>query len=65
MNNFVRYKNHVLAKNSEAFSMLSAAERAKPEEKKLLLRKLDQHLKLLDQQAKQLLERYEQPKTLP
>jgi hypothetical protein len=65
MNNFVKYKHHVLAKNSEAFSMLSAAERAKPEEKKLLLRKLDQHLKLLDQQAKQLLERYEQPKTLP
>jgi hypothetical protein len=59
MNNFVKYKNHVLAKNSDAFSMLSAAERAKPEERKLLLRKLDQHLKLLDQQSKQLLERYD------
>jgi hypothetical protein len=58
MNNFVKYKQHVLAKNSEAFSMLSAAERAKPEERKLLLRKLDQHLKLVDQQAQQLLERY-------
>ena len=45
--------------------MLNAAERAKPEERKLLLRKLDQHLKLLDQQHKQLLERYEQPKALP
>ena len=59
MNNFVKYRNHVLAKNSEAFSILSAAERAKPEERKLLLRKLDQHLKLLDQQHKQLLERYD------
>jgi hypothetical protein len=58
MNNFVKYKQHVLAKNSEAFSMLSAADRAKPEERKLLLRKLDQHLKLIDQQAQQLLERY-------
>ena len=65
MNNFVRYKTHVLAKNSEAFSIWNAAERAQGEERKQLLRKLDQHLKLLDQQAKQLLERYEQPKTLP
>jgi hypothetical protein len=58
MNNFVKYKQHVLAKNSEAFSIWSAADRAKPEERKLLLRKLDQHLKLVDQQAQQLLERY-------
>jgi hypothetical protein len=58
MNNFVKYKQHVLAKNSEAFSMLNAAERAQGEERKQLLRKLDQHLKLLDQQHRQLLERY-------
>jgi hypothetical protein len=58
MNNFVRYKQHVLAKNSEAFSMLSAADKAKPEERKILLKKLDQHLKLLDKQAQDLLERY-------
>ena len=59
MNNFVKYKQHVLAKNSEAYSIWAAAERAKPEERKLLLKKLDQHLKLLDQQHKQLLERYD------
>lgn len=58
MNNFVKYKHHVLAKNSEAFSMLNAADKAKPEERKALLRKLDQHLKLLDKQAQDLLERY-------
>jgi hypothetical protein len=58
MNNFVRYKQHVLAKNSEAFSIWNAAERAKPEERKQLLKKLDRHLKLVDQQHKQLLERY-------
>jgi hypothetical protein len=59
MNNFVKYKQHVLAKNSEAFSMFNAAERAQGEERKQLLRKLDQHLKLLDQQHRQLLERYD------
>ena len=48
----------MLAKNSEAFSMLNVAERAQGEERKQLLRKLDQHLKLLDQQHQQLLERY-------
>jgi hypothetical protein len=58
MNNFVRYKQHVLAKNSEAFSIWNAADRAKPDERKLLLRKLDQHLREVDQQHQQLLERY-------
>jgi len=61
MNNFVKYKQHVLAKNSEAYSIWVAADKSKPEERKLLLRKLDQHLKLLDQQHKQLLERYDTP----
>ena len=59
MNNFVKYRNHVLAKNSEAYSMLSAADKAKPEERKTLLKKLDQHLKLVEAQHKQLLERYD------
>jgi hypothetical protein len=58
MNNYTKYRHHVLAKNSEAFSLLSAAERAKPEERKLLLKKLDQHLKLVEKQAQELLERY-------
>ena len=58
MNNFVKYKQHLLAKNSEAYSILSAADKAKPEERKVLLRKLDQHLKLVNKQAQDLLERY-------
>jgi hypothetical protein len=55
MNNFVKYRNHVLAKNSEAFSMLSAAERAKPEERKLLLKKLDQHLRDVERRYQELI----------
>lgn len=58
MGNFVKYRHHVLAKNSEAYSLLSVAERTHGEERKQLLKKLDQHLKLVDQQHKQLLERY-------
>jgi hypothetical protein len=58
MNNFVKYKHHLLAKNSEAYSLLSAAERARPEDRKQLLRKLDQHLKEVDRQARELVERY-------
>jgi hypothetical protein len=59
MNNFVRYKQHVLAKNSEAFSIWNAAEKLTGKDRELALRKLDQHLKLLDQQHRQLLERYD------
>jgi hypothetical protein len=54
MNNFVRYKNHVLAKNSEAYSIWSAADKAKPEERKLLLKKLDQHLKEVERRYQEL-----------
>ena len=59
MNNFVKYRHHVLAKNSEAFSLLSAAEKLAGKEREQLLKKLDQHLKLVDQQHRQLLERYD------
>jgi hypothetical protein len=56
MNNFVKYKNHVLAKNSEAYSLLLAYQKSGDSKDQ---RKLEQHLKLLDQQHKQLLERYD------
>lgn len=52
MNNFVKYKTHVLAKNSEAYTLWQTAQKSgdyKP---------LDRHLKLVEQQHKQLLERY-------
>jgi hypothetical protein len=52
MNNFVNYKTHVLAKNSQAYELWQLAQKSgeyKP---------LDQHLKLVAQQHKQLLERY-------
>jgi hypothetical protein len=55
MNNFVKYKHHVLAKNSEAYSLLSAADKAKPEERKLLLKKLDQHLREVDRRYQELI----------
>jgi hypothetical protein len=54
MNNFVRYKNHVLAKNSEAFSLLSAAEKLTGKERELALRKLDQHLRDVDRRYQEL-----------
>jgi hypothetical protein len=54
MNNFVKYKQHVLAKNSEAFSIWNAAERAQGEERKQLLRKLDQHLKDVERRYQEL-----------
>lgn len=52
MNNFVKYKTHVLAKNSEAYTLWQAAQKSGD------YKALDRHLKLVDQQYKQLLERY-------
>ena len=45
MQNYVTYKHHVLAKNSDAASMLSAANKASGKEREQLLKKLDQHLR--------------------
>jgi hypothetical protein len=55
MNNFVKYKTHVLAKNSDAFSMLSAANKLQGREREQLLKKLDQHLRDVDRRAQELL----------
>ena len=55
MNNFVKYKQHVLAKNSEAFSMFNAAEKLSGKDRELALRKLDQHLKDVERRYQELL----------
>lgn len=44
MNNFVKYKHHVLAKNSDAYSLLIAAEKLAGKERQLAFAKLDKHL---------------------
>jgi hypothetical protein len=54
MNNFVKYRHHVLAKNSEAFSLLSAAEKLTGKERELALRKLDAHLREVDRRYQEL-----------
>lgn len=55
MNNFVKYKHHVLAKNSDAYSMLSAANKLQGREREVALKKLDQHLRDVDRRAEELL----------
>jgi hypothetical protein len=51
MNNFVKYKNHVLAKNSEAYSLLLAYQKSGDNADQ---RKLDQHLRDVDRRAQEL-----------
>jgi hypothetical protein len=52
MNNFVKYKHHVLANNSEAYSLLLAYQKSgDPKDQ----RKLDAHLKDVDRRAQELL----------
>ena len=52
MNNYINYKQHVLAKNSQAYELWQIAQKTGE------YKALDQHLKLVAQQHKQLLERY-------
>ena len=54
MNNFVKYKQHVLAKNSEAYSLLSVANKLTGTEREVALKKLDQHLRDVDRRYKEL-----------
>ena len=55
MNNFVKYKQHVLAKNSDAYQMLTAANKLQGKEREQLLKKLDQHLRDVDRRYQELL----------
>ena len=55
MNNFVKYKHHVLAKNSDAASMLSAANKLQGAERTAALKKLDLHLKAVERRAQELI----------
>jgi len=54
MNNFVKYKHHVLAKNSDAYSMLTAAEKLTGKDREQALKKLDAHLKDVDRRYEEL-----------
>lgn len=55
MNNYIKYKHHLLHKNSDAALMLSVANKAAGTERNLLLRKLDLHLKDVDRRAQELI----------
>ena len=55
MNNYVKYKDHLLAKNSDAHLMLSAANKLTGTERMAALRKLDLHLKEVERRAQELL----------
>jgi len=54
MNNFVKYKNHVLAKNSEAYSLLLTYQKSGDNKDRA---KLDAHLRDVDRRAKELVEK--------
>lgn len=55
MNNFVKYKTHVLAKNSDAYSLLIAAEKLAGKEREQALKKLDAHLKEVSRRYEELI----------
>lgn len=52
MNNFVKYKTHVLAKNSEAYSLLLTYQKSNDPKDQ---RKLEAHLRDVDRRAQELL----------
>jgi hypothetical protein len=54
MQNYVRYKQHLLAKNSDAALMLSAANKLTGKEREQQLKKLDAHLRDVDRRAEEL-----------
>ena len=54
MNNFVTYKTRVLAKNSDAYSMLVAANKLEGKLRDAALKKLDQHLRDVDRRYEEL-----------
>lgn len=54
MNNYIKYKNRLLHKNSDAAMMLNAANKASGPERNQLLKKLDLHLKAVDRRYQEL-----------
>ena len=54
MNNYVKYKHHLLHRNSDAALMLSAANKASGPERNQLLRKLDLHMKAVERRYQEL-----------
>lgn len=55
MQNYVSYKHHLLAKNSDASLMLSAANKLTGTEREQMLKKLDLHLKDVDRRYQELI----------
>lgn len=55
MTNYIPYKNHLLAKNSDAYQMLQLANKHVGTERNQLLRKLDLHLKEVERRYQELL----------
>ena len=55
MNNFVTYKTRVLAKNSDAYSMLVAANKLEGKLRDAALKKLDKHLQDVDRRYEELI----------
>lgn len=55
MNNFVKYKKHVLAKNSDAYQLLQTANKLVGKDRELALKKLDKHLQDVDRRYQELL----------
>lgn len=55
MNNFVKYKHHVLAKNSEAYTLLIAAEKLQGKERQLAFAKLDKHMAEVNRRYEELI----------
>ena len=54
MSNYTPYKNHLLAKNSDAYQLLSVANKLTGTEREVALKKLDQHLREVDRRYKEL-----------
>jgi hypothetical protein len=54
MQNYIKYKNHLLAKNSDASLMLSAANKLVGKDREVMLKKLDAHLRDVDRRAEEL-----------
>lgn len=54
MQNYVSYKHHLLAKNSDAALMLSAANKLVGKDREMMLKKLDAHLRDVERRAEEL-----------
>lgn len=54
MQNYISYKQHLLAKNSDAHLIWSQANKLQGKEREQMLKKLDQHLRDVDRRYQEL-----------